>query len=71
MSSWGWVLLAWPLPASLFAVLVGRGLAVADRHEAGRQRLWWECDARCGHGPSSPQHALSYDSASRPGSAVA
>ena len=40
MSSWGWVLLVWPLVASSIAVLISRGLVVADR-----AHLHGECEA--------------------------
>jgi hypothetical protein len=35
MSWWGLLLLAWPLLASLLAVLVSRGVETADRYELG------------------------------------
>jgi hypothetical protein len=35
MSWWGLLLLAWPLLATLLAVLVSRGVETADRYELG------------------------------------
>jgi hypothetical protein len=35
MSWWGLLLLAWPLLASLLAVLVSRAVETADRYELG------------------------------------